>query len=469
MKKNDLLTGFCDEIGYNGEGIFHIEGTTFFVPYCLVGEEVTFKILKIKNGIGYGKVVEVLQKSPSRVLPVCKVFGKCGGCQLQHSAYNNQLQVKKQTVITAFKKIANIDLTVDDVFFGDKTYGYRNKLQLPVREIDGKVKVGFFRENSHDVVETDTCAIQPNWADDVIKIIKDYVDGKTVTAYNDVSKKGLIRHVVVREIGGEFIITIVCNGNKLPCVNGLIDALLQKFDKFSLYINVNKNQNNTIIGDSFKLLYGNGKIQVDEFGIRYFIGPESFMQVNTEVKKLLYEKVIELAKVDGDYIAVDGYSGAGVMTAMLSKNAKMTYGVEIVKEAVDCANELAEANGLQDKMQCVCAPCEDVLPNIIEREAKKGHKTVLVLDPPRKGVSLNILESTLKSKPDKIIYVACSPQSLARDVGILTGSLNADGNRMVGDSINEKSVYKIEKTYLFDMFPQTKHVECVCLLTKNCK
>lgn len=467
MKKNDLLTGICDQIGYNGEGIFHIEGTTFFVPYCLASEEVSFKILKLKDKIGYGKVEKIITKSQFRVEPKCPVFSKCGGCQLQHVEYINQLEIKKLTVKNAFKKIADTDIDIDGVYSSEKTYGYRNKLQLPVREQNGKVKIGFFRENSHDIVETDSCFIQPSWADDIIKIFKDFVDGKIVTAYSENTKKGLIRHVVVREINGEFIITVVCNGNKINGVNGLIDRLLEKFTKISVYLNVNKEDSNVILGDKYILLYGKAKINLEEFGVSYSVGPESFMQVNTEVKKMLYQKVVELANPDDDYVVIDGYSGAGVMTAMLCKNAKKAYGVEIIKEAVDSANALAKSNGLDGKMQSICAPCEDVLPDIIEKETKLGNKTMLVLDPPRKGVGLNVLTSALKCKPDKIIYVACSPQSLARDVGVLTGKLKVENDKICGFIDTFSPIYEIEKTYLFDMFPQTKHVESVVCLTRH--
>ncbi len=467
MKKNDLLTVFCDEIGFNGEGIFHIEGTTFFVPYCLRGELVTFKVLKIKNGIGYGKVEKILEKSPLRIVPCCDVFSKCGGCQLLHADYNCQLEIKKQTVINAFKKICGIDVNIKNVYHGEKIYGYRNKLQLPVREQNGAIKVGFFRENSHDVVEIDSCAIQPPWATYIIREIKKFVDGKTVTAYNEETKKGLIRHVVVREIGGEFIVTIVANGNKIVGVNRLIDPLLQKFPKLSVYLNVNKKDNNVIFGDQFILLYGSGKISVSELGINYEVGPQSFVQVNTEVKNMLYSKVVEYAKTDGDYVVIDGYSGAGVMTAMLSINAKKAYGVEIIQEAVDSANKLAKTNGLSDKMESICAPCESVLPNLIEKETKNGNRTVLVLDPPRKGVELNVLESAISCKPDKIIYVACSPQSLARDVGVLTDSLKVENGKITGINKTPNPVYDISEVCLFDLFPHTKHIETVVCLELN--
>ncbi len=465
MKKNDLLTGFCEQIGYNGEGIFHIEGTTFFVPYCLVGEKVTFKILKIKGNIGYGKIEKIIDKSPSRVIPQCPVFTKCGGCDLMHCEYLSQLEIKKEIVKNTFKKVAGINVDIDEIYHGKKIFGYRNKLQLPIREENGKVKIGFFRENSHDVVETDDCLIQPDWAKVFIEELKRFVDGKSVTAYNEKTKKGLLRHAVIRELNNEFILVLVLNGDSVKGVNGLIDRLLHKFPELSVYLNVNKTNTNVIFGDNFKLIYGKGKISLEEFGVNYDVGPESFIQVNTEVKKTLYEIVAQEANADGDYVVIDGYSGAGVMTAMLSKNAKKAYGVEIVKEASDAANKLAVKNGLSDKMTSISAPCEKVLPDLIKKEAKEGNKTVLVLDPPRKGVELNVLLAALKERVDKIIYVACSPQSLARDVGVLTDTLSVENGKITGQNKNANPVYEIEKLYLFDLFPQTKHVETLAVLS----
>lgn len=467
MKKNDLLTGFCEQIGYNGEGIFHIEGTTFFVPYCLVGEKVRFKILKIKGNIGYGKAEEILEKSPDRITPCCPVFTRCGGCDFLHVNYRTQLKIKEETVVNTFKKVAFSDVTVNGVYHGDKIFGYRNKLQLPVREQNGKVKIGFFRENTHDVVETDDCKIQPDWAKIFIAEIKRFVDGVNVTAYNDADNTGLLRHVVVRELNNEFILVLVINGERIAGVNGLIDRLLKHFPDLSVYINVNKTATNVIFGEKFTLIYGKGKISLDEFGITYRVGAESFLQVNTEVKKMLYEKVVSEANVGESHVVIDGYSGAGVMTAMLTKNAVKSYGVEIVKEASDSANLLAVENGLSDKMTSIAAPCEEVLPDLIEKACKDGLKTVLVLDPPRKGVELNVLLSALKAKVDKIIYVACSPQSLARDVGVLTDTLLVENGRILGKNPAPHPTYNVDAVYLYDMFPQTKHVETLVCLTRK--
>ncbi len=466
MKKNDLLTGFCHSMGYNGEGIIHHEGTTVFVPYLLFGETAVVKILKVKGNVAYAKVEEILERSPERVEAKCPVFSKCGGCQLQHLNYSAQHNVKVQTVKTCFLKIAGIEIGEPKVVFGEDEYGYRNKLQLPVREVNGVNKVGFFRENSHDVIDIDNCLIHPKWAKTVIKTVKEFIAKNSVSCYDDTTNKGLLRHVVVREVAGEFIFVFVVNGDKLNGVNRLIDGLLSQFDKISVFLNVNKSRSNVILGDRYIKLYGSGVINLFEQGVGYQIGPQSFLQVNTEVKEMLYDGVLSAACLDKDTVCIDGYSGAGVLTAMLAKKCKKAYGVEIIKEAVEAADDLAKANGLDDKMESICAPCEEVLPSLIERIKNEGKNTVLVLDPPRKGVELNVLQAALKSLPDRIIYVACSPQSLARDVGVLTGRLKEENGALIRLSADFLPKYEVKQVVLYDLFPQTKHIETLCVLKR---
>ena len=467
MRKNDLLVGICDSIGYNGEGILHHLGTTIFVPYCLCGECVEVKILKVKGNIAYAKLERVITPSPDRVTPKCDVFYKCGGCQLQHASADAQDGIRTQTVENCFKKIAGIEVSVDKIVSGENHYGYRNKLQLPIRSINNEVKIGFFREGTHNIVELDSCPIHPRWATELISVLKDFIAQYKVSCYDDETKKGLVRHMVAREINGEFIFTLVINGDSFKAVNGLIGQLLTKFDKFSLYLNVNKTDSNVILGDKFNLVYGKGYIDVEEFGVNYQIGPQSFMQVNEEVKKLLYSHVLSCADVDDDTIVIDGYSGAGVLSAMFAKKAKRVIGVEIVKEAVDAADGLAKSNGLSDKMQNICAPCESVLPDIIKNAKKDGNKVVVILDPPRKGVDKEILLALKENLVDSIIYVACSPQSLARDVGILLGKINPQNGTITDLLPDIYQDYTIKNTVLFNMFPQTKHVESVVCLERR--
>ena len=466
MKKNDLLTGIVDSIGYNGEGILRVDGTTVFVPFVLADEEIEFKVLKVKDGVAYGKCEKIIKSSPSRVEPLCAVYKKCGGCQLQHCAYEKQSAIKKNTVENCFKKIAGLNVSIEKSFPSPDSYGYRNKLQLPVRSENGEVKIGFFRENSHDVIETDDCPLQPDWAKKVITAVKNLFSIKGFTAYDESTKKGLLRHVIAREINGEFLFTFVYNGDTKKFDNGLIEALSSKFDAFSLFVNVNTAKNNVILGKEWRKVSGKGYIDVSEFGIDYSLGAQSFFQVNTPVKEEIYKDVFDLADIDKDTVVIDAFSGAGVLTAMLAKRAKKAYGVEIIKEATDSADALAKRNGIKN-MTNVCADCGEGLPALVEKAKTEGKRTVLVFDPPRSGVDRDSIAAAIKVMPDTIIYVSCSPQTLARDAGLLVGSLKYENDRLTNVSADFSPNYVITSVGIYDMFPQTKHVETLCLLRKQ--
>lgn len=467
MRKNDYITAIIENIGANGEGIFHFDGATCFVPFVLIGEKIKAKVLKVKGSIAFCKAVEIIEPSKSRVMPKCPAFTKCGGCNIQHADYKTQLDIKRETVSNCLKKIARIDYQVGEVVPSEKEYGYRNKLQLPIRSEKGVVKLGFFREGSHDIIEIDDCPLHPDWAKTIISCVKEFIKENDISCYDENTKKGLLKHLVVREVGGSLLITLVASSIKINAINRLIDKLLLYFNDFSLIINENPKHTNVIFGDKFVTVYGSGKISVSEFGVSYEIGAESFMQVNNGQKKNLYEKVLSLCELDDNTVVIDGYSGAGVLTAILAKNAKKAYGVEIIQEAVDSANNLAKTNGLEDKMISYSGDCAEILPSLIEKCKSEGQKTVLVLDPPRKGVDEKIINQILISKPDKIVYVSCSPQSLARDLGLILGTLKRENNAIINlypDILN----YDITYLTSYDMFPQTRHVESlVCLQRKT--
>ena len=464
MKKNDILSGRVDAVGMNGEGIIRFDGTTFFVPFCYEGEEVSFKVLKIAKNIGYGKVEKIKSPSIYRSTPLCPVFYKCGGCQLQHVVYDVQPSIKAQNVVNCFKKIAALNVDLNKIFSSPNAYGYRNKLQLPTRNDRFGDHIGFFRENSHDVIDTDTCPIHPKWADAVIAVVKDFVKKTGVSLYNDVTGKGLLRHVVVREINGEYLVTVVINGDGLPKKDVLIEDLKRKFDDFSLYLNVNKSDSNVIMGDEYRLVYGKGYIELTEFNVTYRIGPQAFFQVNTPVKTEIYNDVLSF--IDGDPVVIDAYAGAGVLTAMLARRAKRVYGVEIVKEACDSAEELAKSNYIGN-MNVICGDCSKVLPPLIGKVKDSGERSVIVFDPPRKGVDANVIGAVLDAMPDEIIYISCSPQTLARDVGLLLGSLKYENGRIINLSGDFLPNYEIKFIGVYDMFAQTKHVETLVCLSRK--
>ena len=466
MKKNDEVTGVVTALGCNFEGIVKVDNTVCFIPFALLGEKITFKVLKVNKNVAYCKLLEVLTPADERVRPLCKVFSKCGGCLLQHIKYKEQLKFKTNVVKDCFKKIAGLEVNVKNTVKSDAEYNYRNKLQLPVRTTDKGNLIGFFAENSHRIVPITECSIQKEWNTQIIEIFNDFIHKYNVSCYNEETKTGELRHIVVRSVEKTLIIVAVVNGNTLTNYDKLISMLQQRFMKFSFFINENTGDSNVILGNNFTLLYGEEKVNVEEFGIKYSIGAQSFMQVNDGVKSKLYLDVIKLLDLDSETTVIDAYSGAGLMTAMFATRAKKSIGIEIVQEAVNSANELAKQNGLVGKMTNYCAPCEDVLPKIIETQRLITDKISVVLDPPRKGCDRKVLEAILKSKPDKIVYISCSPQTLARDVGILTGSLYYDGKELK-KAQNFNSEYQITHAQPYDMFPQTKHVETLVCLSKK--
>ncbi len=467
MKKNEEKVGLVVGLGSNGEGIIKQEGQVVFVPYALVGEKIRYKVLKVDKKCVFGKLIEVLTPAEMRVRAKCPVFGKCGGCQLQHVKYVNQLKIKEETVANCFKKIANLDVEVKSAIKGDDQFRYRNKLQLPVQETKDGAVIGFYAENTHRVVPISDCLINAPWTADIIKAFKQYIEEFNFCGYNESLCTGDIREITVKEIKGKLIITVVVLDENICGKERLIQILSENIKyKFSLYLNVNANNTNVIYGSKFILLHGPADYTGDMLGIKYKIGVQSFMQVNESVCSKMYSAVRDAVDADKETVVIDAYSGAGLMTALLAKSAKKAIGVEIVPEAVACANELAQKNNLEDKITNYLGKCEDILPELIAKEREKGSKIALVLDPPRKGCDLKVINSILDSDIDKIVYVSCKPSTLARDVGLLVGSLSVvDGE--IKKSENYVPKYDISFVKPFDMFANTKHVESVVCLTRK--
>ncbi|MBQ9513610.1 MAG: 23S rRNA (uracil(1939)-C(5))-methyltransferase RlmD [Clostridia bacterium] len=463
MKKNEEYVGIVNNIGANGEGVILNGDTVVFLPYAITGEKVRYKILKTVKNCAYAKLLEVCTPSEKRVRPKCSAFIKCGGCQIQHIDYSSQLKIKEDAIHQCFKKIAGLDITVDKTVECKNEYHYRNKLSLPVGQDENGFKIGFYAENSHRVVAIEDCPINPAWTKDVISAFSEYMKEFNLSGYNEITHKGNIREITVREVSDALIITAVINGDNLIGEQRLIEIIKSKIDKeFSLFYNVNKKDTNVIYGEKFTLLYGKPFYYAEQFGIKYKIGVQSFMQVNDYISLKLYQAVKDNALTDDETTVIDAYSGAGLMTALTSKDAKNGVGIEIVKEAVDCADELMKINGLDDKVVNYCGKCEDILPKIIPTIK---NKTCLILDPPRKGCDEKVIRAITESNIEKIIYVSCMPSTLARDVGLLTGNLifTKEG---IKKSEKPSFNYKIRSITPFDMFPQTKHVETLCVLTK---
>ncbi len=449
MQKNCEYEGVVEGLGTDGEGIIKIGGTTAFVPFCLVGERVRFKALKVKGNIAYGKLLKVLSPSDMRAEPVCPVFTKCGGCDLQHMRYSEQLKFKRDAVLNALNKIGGIYTRVNDCVECGKEYGYRNKLVLPINiGNDGNPQVGFYARHSHRIVPTEICAIQSDWAKDVFDAVYAFAKGENGK---------YLRHIVVREIKGKFIFALVAV--KSIDVKPLIKELEKNFSEFTFLLNIKSEDTNVIFGKEWRICRGEGFFEAEENGIKYKAGANTFLQVNDDVREKLYESV--LAEAEADAVTIDLYSGGGMLTAMLAKKCKSAYGIEIVEEASRCADELALANGLQIKMHNICGAVEENIDRVFA--LTEGSRRIIVCDPPRKGMERSVVRAISHCKADKVVLVSCNPATLARDLGLILGTLTESGGALV-KSENAVSDYKIESVTPFDMFPQTKWCETLVTL-----
>ena len=519
IEKNDILTGKVQSFGSDGEGVVCAEGCVFFVPYALPGEEISFKVLKIKGNTGYGKIEKVIVPAKGRVQPKCPVFYTCGGCQLQHADYETQREFKREKVKNALRKIGGVEAEVSPVVACESEYGYRNKLQIPVGvDANGHTALGFYAERSHRLVPAEKCYIHPAWAEDLMAAFREYIAVSGAKGYDERTKKGLLRHLVAREIDGKLLVTVVATARKLPCEAWLTGRLQKLFPGCGVYVNVNTGDTNVIFGDRFYLLCGAARLEGRTGGIAYEAGAETFVQVNPEIREKLYERAMEACFAGGAETVIDAYSGGGLMTAMAAKRCKRAYGVELNKEASACAEALKAKNGLQN-MTNICGDAAAEVPAIMDREralwekesAGKavssphgyGEKVALILDPPRAGVARSVLQAILKSGIERFVMISCNPATLARDLGILTGTLREengvlvkapaaetgettekerekffdgelpdgelpDGAEKLTDGAGERETtayYEIESVEPFDMFPQTKHVETLVVLS----
>lgn len=473
MKKNDVIVGDIIAYGCEGEGILKTEGVTVFVPFALKGERVEVLILKCAKNIAFGKLLRVITPSMQRVTPKCSVFTKCGGCSLMHMNYSEQLEYKRSLIAETLEKIAFIKTQPHGTSQSEPRLGYRAKLALPVRNENGELKIGFFAPNSHRIIETSDCLLHGEWAKKAIACLKNYINKYKISAYDEKSGAGVIRHLVVKKIGNEFIFILVASTLKLAGVDYFDGELEKTLGKHSLYINENTQKNNVILGEKFALVSGCGYVLGEWRSLKYKIGPQSFMQVNESVKNDLYSDAISFS--GENQIVIDAYCGAGLLTCVLAKNAERAIGIEIVGEAVELARELAKENHVNNA-EFICAPCENALPPLIEKIKTAGKNAIVYLDPPRKGLDGAVIKALLKAKPEKIVYISCSPQTLARDLGLLLGTLkfNEAGIKKSVEkafTLNEaeaKSLngYVIEYLRGYDMFSCCKGVETLCVLKK---
>jgi len=449
VEKNKEYVVDVQGMGYEGEGVSKVENFTVFIPGALENEKVKIRIVKINKNFGFGKLLEVLKPSPDRAEPECGIYRRCGGCQLQHLSYGAQLEFKRNRVEDCLRRIGKLDgFVLHETIGMDNPYRYRNKVQLPVGSRDGKAVIGFYAQRSHDIIDMDSCLIQNETADRVIGIVRGWMDRYGIEAYDEQGNSGTVRNIMVREgfRTGEVMVVIVTRTRQMPRRDELVEALRSGIKGITSIIqNINPKQTNVILSDECITLWGSDTISdyIGEF--RFNISPLSFFQVNPVQTEVLYAKALEYAGLTGNETVFDAYCGTGTITLFLSRKAKKVYGVEIVPQAIENARINAEQNGVENA-EFIVGEAEKVIPDLIKHGARAD---VVVVDPPRKGCGIELLEAIAGIAPKRIVYVSCDPGTLARDLGIL---------KDLG--------YETKEVQPVDMFPMTGHVETVVLLAK---
>lgn len=447
LKNKELLLD-CLRFGSNLEGIAAHEGYTLFVEGALPGEKVRARVERCEKRYGYAKSLEVLEKSPHRVEPQCPYFYRCGGCSAQHIAYGEQLQAKSAMVQDYFRKNAKIDFHVPKTLGLGSPWHSRNKSSLPVRNVNGEMQIGFYRRRSHRIVDIESCPIAMECLPNILTVLRRWIYREAITAYHEESNTGQLRHVMIRNTkSGEIMVVLVSNTKKLFPVDSLVKELKKEIAGFvSLYQNINTQKNNVILGVENHLLYGKKVLEQEICGLTFEISPLSFMQVNSQLTDVLYQIALDMANVTDEDFCIDAYAGAGTISLILAKRAKEVIGIEMIADAVKNARENAERNKLEN-VSFICGKVEEELPKLVEQGKRPS---LVLLDPPRKGVDSPVLESLQKSLPQKILYISCNPATQARDIAELL-----------------PYGYQIQAVQPVDMFCMSSEVENILFLQRK--
>mgnify|MGYP000708277539 FL=1 len=446
QKNQEYIVDIIDN-GFEGEGIAKIDNFTIFIPGTIKGEKVRVLIVKVLSSHGFGKIVEIIEKSQARQDVDCNTYKRCGGCNLRHVKYEETLKMKQNAVQSLVNKTLKNKLQVRETVGMENPLHYRNKAQYPIGiNKQGEPVIGVFANRTHEVIPIDNCLIQNKKSEEIAKFIIEFIKEKNISIYDEKTGKGLVRHIVTK-VGiktGEIMCVIVINGHKIPNENELVENLKTKYPEIKAIVkNINMKNTNVILGQENINLYGNGYIEDILGEYKFKISPLSFYQVNPVQAEKLYDLGVSMAEITKNDIVFDLYCGIGTISLFMSKFAKKVYGIEIVEEAVKMAKENAQNNNVSNT-EFFAGDVEIVLDDLINNKGLKAD--VVMFDPPRKGLDKKSIDNILNIRPKKIVYISCNPATLIRDLA---------------DFENE---YDIKTIIPVDMFPFTSHVECVAVM-----
>lgn len=458
-RKEDLITVVIEDMGIDGAGIGKIDGFTFFVKDAVIGDTVEAKIMKVKKGYAYARLLNIITPSAERTEPKCQYHKQCGGCQIQALNYKRQLLFKADKVKNNLQRIGGFSLefleSITEPIIGMDTQGltpyhYRNKAQFPVGlDKNGEIVTGFYAERTHVIIPNTDCALGVEENKKILEAVIRYMKENKITPYNEITGKGIVRHILIRKgfATGEIMTCVIINADELPHQEKLVNALSNLEGMSSITININKEKTNVIMGRTCRTIWGNDTITDVIGGVSFSISPMSFYQVNPIQTEKLYNLALEYADLTGEETVCDLYCGIGTISLFMAKKAKKVYGVEIVEQAIEDARKNAERNHI-DNAEFYVGKAEELLPRLYEEEGL--YADVICVDPPRKGCDEECLATMVKMAPKRIVYVSCDSATLARDLKYLC----ANG-------------YELKRICPVDMFPQTVHVECACRLVRK--
>lgn len=437
------------DLSHQGLGVAHVEGYPIFIENALPDEHVKILVTHTGRRMGHAKTIEIIKQSEHRVEVQNDVYTQNGTMPLQHLAYSEQLKFKQNQVKKQFNRAGlSKDIPVLETIGMDNPYRYRNKAQIPIREVNGQLTTGFYKKGTHDLIPIEDFIIQDPKIDETIVIVRDILQEYQITAYNEQGHTGDIRHIVVRRghFTGEIMIVLVTRSFLLPNANEIVNEIRKNIPEVvSIIQNINDEKTNVILGKQSMVLFGQDYYTDELLGHTFKISHQSFYQVNSEQTEKLYRIAVDYAGLTGKETVIDAYCGIGTMTLALAQRAKQVYGVEIVPQAI----ENAKKNATDNQITNVDFTVGDAGKWMVKQVKSGLSPDVVVVDPPRKGLTEQFIKAVLEVKPEQIVYVSCNPSTLARDLKIFN-----DGS------------YKIVKAQPVDMFPQTYHVECVALMSR---
>ncbi|MBQ8056768.1 MAG: 23S rRNA (uracil(1939)-C(5))-methyltransferase RlmD [Ruminococcus sp.] len=437
----------------DGSGVGKADSMVIFVPDTAVGDVCDVRILKVKKNVCYGKVEKIIERSDDRVDPVCPVSSRCGGCVYRHMSYDAELRIKHKKVYDAVTRIGKVDGDKVKEIIGayeNQTNRYRNKAQIPVGlSKTGEVEMGFYSRHSHRIAPCDDCLLSPEIFTQISDTFKEFVTKYPYLIYSEEKHSGKIRHLYLRigEKTGEVMVCVVVNGRSFDHQDELFNSIIEKYPEVkSIVINVNKAKTNVILGYENIVVFGKESITDVLCGLKFELSPLAFYQVNRTQAQRLYEKAKEYADLSGNEVLIDLYCGTGTIGLSMANSCKTLIGVEIIDEAIENAKKNAENNGISNA-RFICGDAEKAATEL----QKEGiTPDVIIVDPPRKGLTEKLIHTIVEMNPKRVVYVSCDPATLGRDLKIF-----------------EELQYFAKEITPVDLFPRTAHCESVCLLSKE--